>query len=169
MRTRLNTLEGKVDGFEQKLDDQQVIVNPPDPAPVLDMIREEGSAMRKEMTERIKVLSDMVESQPKPIVRQWRLSLFPEWDHTGSWKHFINWLFAATLGALLVGALYALGSQYMQRMHPAQTVTEVPSAPAGSGAPEVPSGKKGEMRTKKVRGNRVSDAKRISPDTSKMP
>lgn len=174
MRTRLATLEGEVNGFEQKLNDQQVIVHPPDLAPVLEMTREQGNIlreemaeatgnMRKEMTYSIRTLTDVVESQPKPIVRQWRISLFPERDHAGSWKHFINWLFGAILLALLVGAVYALGGRYIERMYPPQTdLPAVPSEPAGKGEP-LPAGKKGEMRIKRAR-----NAKRILPDSSKM-
>lgn len=129
LRTRLSGLEGKVDTFEQKLNDQQVIVQPPDLAPVLGAISEQGksqqaqseaevSALRAVTAEGIGRLSLAVEAQHKPIVRQWRLCFYPESDYSGNYKHFVNWLFVGCLLVLLIGVLYALGSQYLERRPP---------------------------------------------------
>lgn len=161
MRTRLAALEGKTGGFEQKLSDQQVIVHPPDLTPVANAVTKQGeglqskmetqvSAFRTEMEANIRRLALTVEAQPKPIVRQWRISLFPESDRSGSYKHFINWLFGGIVLALLVGVLYTLGRQYIGQMAP---------APADVGP--------GILKKEVI--HQHSGVKRIRPEPSKMP
>jgi len=189
MRTRLNALEGKMNGFEQTVADmigeQGSGLRKETAEAVGDMRKETAETvgnmrnellnavgemqqelsramgeMRKDMAEHTRALCHVVELQPKPIIRQWRISLFPERDHSGSWKHFINWLFGSIVLALLVGALYALGRQYMEQVHPAPAAeTMAPVAPAGSGLPPLQTGKTRERRTKK---------ERIPKDSSRM-
>ena len=140
----IKALEGRVTGFEQMLKDQQVVVQPPDLAPTFEEIRqlttetgvaasETVGAMQKEagamlgqirmvveqkLSEIGTVIDDRLAAQPKPIMRQWRLSLFPESDKAGSYKYFISWLFGGAVLALLVGALFLLGRQYLDKWHP---------------------------------------------------
>jgi hypothetical protein len=140
----IKALESKVTGFEQMLKDQQVVVQPPDLDPAFEEIRrltrETGEAASetigtvqekaRDMLDQVQVMvgqklseirtviDDRLAEQPKPIMRQWRVSLFPESDREGSYKYFINWLFGGMVLVLLVGALFLLGRQYLDKWHP---------------------------------------------------
>ncbi len=140
----IKALESRVTGFEQMLKDQQVIVQPPDLGPAFEEIRrltsETGETasetignvqekatdilnqvqvtVEQKLSEIRKVIDGRLAEQPKPIVRQWRVSLFPESDRAGSYKYFISWLFGGTVLVLLVGALFSLGRQYLDKWHP---------------------------------------------------
>jgi hypothetical protein len=144
MAATIKALEERVAGFEQMLKDQQVIVQPPDLASAFEEIRQltretgdaasetvgavqkEAGAMlgqirmvvEQKLSEIGTVINDRLAAQPKPVIRQWRVSLFPESDKAGSYKYFISWLFGGTVLALLVGALFLLGRQYLDKWHP---------------------------------------------------
>jgi hypothetical protein len=140
----IKALESKVTGFEQMLKDQQVVVQPPDLASAFEEIRQlttetgiaasetinivqkEAGAMlgqvrmvvEQKLSEIGTVIDGRLAEQPKPIMRQWRVSLFPESDREGSYKYFVNWLFGGTVLVLLVGALFLLGRQFLDKWHP---------------------------------------------------
>jgi hypothetical protein len=140
----IKALEGKVTGFEQLLKDQQVVVQPPDLDPAFGEIRrltrETGDAASqtigtvqekaRDMLDQVQVMvgqklseirtviDDRLAEQPKPVIKQWRISLFPDSDKTGSYKYFISWLFGGIVLALSVGALFSLGRQYLDKWHP---------------------------------------------------
>jgi hypothetical protein len=144
LRSSVDALEGRVAGFEQLLKDQQVIVQPPDLGPafgeIRQLTRETGVAVsetidsmqkgEREILDLVRVtvaqkLSEMqavidgrLAEQPKPVIRQWRVSLFPESDRAGSYKYFINWLFGGTALVLLVCTIFLLGRQYLDKWHP---------------------------------------------------
>ena len=98
----------RVEGFEQKLRDQQVIVQPPD-----------LSSLDRQIADGIVRVAETVDRQPKPVLRQVRLSIFPESDREGSYKFFIRWLFGGAVLVMLVGALFFLGRQFLYKWHPA--------------------------------------------------
>jgi len=140
----IKALEGKVTGFEHMLKDQQVVVQPPDLDPAFEEIRrltrETGEAASetigtvqekaRDMLDQVQVtvgqklseirtvIDDRLAEQPRPVIKQWRVSLFPESDKAGSYKYFIGWLFGGIVLALSVAALFSLGRQYLDKWHP---------------------------------------------------
>jgi hypothetical protein len=101
-------LRERVEEFEHKLRDQQVIVQPPD-----------FTSVERQIAEGLVQVAEAVEKQPKPVRRHVRISIFPESDREGSYKFFIRWLFGGTILALLVAALFFLGRQFLDNWHPA--------------------------------------------------
>ena len=89
LQTTIGDLQEKTSRFEQKLTDQQVI------APG--------------------VISAIVEAQPKNIIRQWRLSFFPDNDINGSFKHLVNKITLGMICFALIAAGYNLGLHYLDR------------------------------------------------------
>lgn len=148
----ITALEGKVTGFEQMLKDQQVVVQPPDLASAFEEIRQltketgvaasetinivqkEAGAMpgkvhamvEQKLSEIRTVIDGRLAEQPKPIIRHWRVSLFPESDRGGSYKYFISWLFGGTVLVVLVSALFLLGRQYLDKWHPSAEESKQP-------------------------------------------
>lgn len=122
-RIIIKEMNERVEGFEQKLRDQQVIVQPPDLGVLENSIqlqserlgeeRKRGmEAIVEQMGLGLQQVADAVERQPKPIHRHVRISFFPEY-HEGSYKYFIRWLFGGTILALSVLGLFVLGRQYL--------------------------------------------------------
>src|SRR5882672_9289920 len=122
----------KIDGFDQRLENLQVVAPPPDLEPVKDQLAEGVSGLNKEVkeamqgvqgtfTQHLKKLTDTLEAEPKPIVR--RISLFPENDYHGNYKYFIKALFLWSLGILALVLAYRLIQPYFDR----STSYQVPS------------------------------------------
>jgi hypothetical protein len=144
LRSAVDGLGATVTGFEQQLKDLKVVVQPPDLDAAFGEIRqlttetavtasETIASMQNEAKEMLDlvmvtvaqklsaiqaVIDGRLAEQPKPIMRQWRVSVFPESDRAGSYKYFIRWLFGGTVLVLLVGALFSLGRQYLDKWHP---------------------------------------------------
>jgi len=124
MNKTVAVLHEKIDKFDQRLENLQVVAPPPDLQPLKEQLAEGVSTfniqaketmegMQKVFTVQMQKITDTLAASPKPIVR--RLSLFPENDYHNHYKYFIKGLFLATVGVCLVGALYALGSQWLQQ------------------------------------------------------
>jgi hypothetical protein len=65
--SKFQELTQKIEGFETKLDKKQILTVPPSTAPITRLLTDFMDQIRK-----------IVAEQPKSIVRQWRLVLFPE-------------------------------------------------------------------------------------------
>jgi hypothetical protein len=101
---KVKELAGKVEGFDQKLDHQQVIAPPADTKP-----------LEKIVTGGLVDVARIVDGQPKNVIKQVRLLLFPETNAGQYYKiifgRLIPWVMA------LVGAtyLFMLGQQGIER------------------------------------------------------
>ncbi len=93
----IKELDQRVLGFEEKLRDQQVIVQPPDLG-LLD----------RQIADGLLRVAEAVEKQPKPIQREFKLWLFPEFSRFEYYRLFIRWVFGVILGALLIEKVYEL-------------------------------------------------------------
>lgn len=105
--TSIKELCQRIEEFEQKLRDQQVVIQPPD-----------LSSVERQIGEGLARVAETVDRQPKPVLRHIRVSFFPECDKEGSYKFFIRWLFGGTILVLLVGVLFFLGRQFLDKWHP---------------------------------------------------
>ena len=155
---KLGALEGRVAAFEQKLIDQQVIVEAPDLRPAFDLLKQqsdesaaavttameavqqavkeslqkleqatsqERADLQKVSETGLQAIADRLAQQPKPIIRQFRFSLFPENDREGHYKYFIKWVFGGTLLVMVIGALFFLGRQYLSEVVRAAPTNDV--------------------------------------------
>jgi hypothetical protein len=103
LQTTVKDLHTTTTGFEQKLADQQVIAPPAD-----------TTAIRELTGKAITEIAAIVEAQPKNVVKQWRLSFFPDNDRNGSFKHLINKCTLIIICVALILAGYSLGLRYLE-------------------------------------------------------
>jgi hypothetical protein len=114
-------LEEKVDAFGQKLADKKIGTE----EGLANMQLEIGDAVgwiRSELKQGLVQVAAATAAKPTPIVRQWRILLFPETDRGGSYKHFISWVFGGIVLVMLVWALFSLGREWVRRSRPADSV-----------------------------------------------
>jgi hypothetical protein len=120
LQTTVKELHTTTTGFEQKLADQKVIAPPADTTAIRELT---GKAMTE--------IAAIVEAQPKNVVKQWRLSFFPDNDRNGSFKHLINKFTLIILCAALILAAYSLALRYLE----IKDQRESASAPNGLSLP----------------------------------
>jgi hypothetical protein len=126
LRDKQADLQTRVEGFDQRLSDQTITAPPADTQPIQQLLQESMTSFRGEIKQGIDRVGALVEAQPKAIVRQTRILLFPESDRNGHFKYLIGKIFLALILIVLLGVLLNLGSQYIDRTHP----PSVPAAPA---------------------------------------
>ena len=87
----------------------------------LDKIDQRGAAISGQLndtlTTGLQKIHATLEAQPKPIIRQWRISFFPENDRQGSYRLFLNraTVVICILAVLIV--LFLLGSSWLNNIH----------------------------------------------------
>jgi len=100
---KLKELQEKVTGFEQKLETIHLTAPPVDVLPV-----------QKEVSRGIAAVAKIVEAQPKNVIRQFRLLVFPETNAGYYYKivfgRLIPWAFAFAGLVFLI----ALGNKYIE-------------------------------------------------------
>ncbi len=171
-------LNERIDRFDQRLEDLQVVAPPPDLQPLKEGILEFNQQAKETMEEMREVfrgqmqkIADTLAAEPRPIVR--RISLFPDNDYRGSYKYFIRGLFLATVGVCLVGALYALGSQWLEQRREERRLTRVPvqersmSFPERNYQPGAPSPAPGRAKKAGKRHREVDSVAAVSQDTGR--
>jgi hypothetical protein len=141
----IKTLEVRVQAFEQK----EIRIDPPDLGPLQEkidalpgvingeMIRvdeymrqqivAQGAELRNEATAGLSKIAAVVETQPKPIKREFRFSLFPEFSKEVHYRLFLRWLFGAILGAMVINGFF----QWLQRNESLPTTSVVESTANG--------------------------------------
>lgn len=124
LRDKLTDLQTKVDGFDQRLSDQIITAPPADTQAIQLLVQDGMTSFRGELKEGIGHVGTLIEAQPKAVVRQTRILLFPESDHNGNFKYLIGKIFLALILIVLLGVLLNLGSQYIDRTHPPHNVGE---------------------------------------------
>jgi len=136
LQTTIGDLQEKTSGFEQKLTDQQVIAPPADTTPIQELTGRAINTIQQDVKKQLGVISAIVEAQPKNVIKQWRLSFFPDNDINGSFKHLINKITLGMICFSLIAAGYKLGLHYMDRPvsasqapQPFGSVTPGPAAP----------------------------------------
>ena len=95
---KLNEVEIKVDGFNQKLENQQVMPPPVDTRP-LEKIAALGMVD----------MCQVVAKQPKSVIKQFRLQLFPETNSDRYYKIILPW----ALLFVIATYIYFLIKQWM--------------------------------------------------------
>src|ERR1700722_14937472 len=138
----IKTLEARVQAFEQK----EIRIDPPDLGPLTEkidalpgvingeMVRvdeymrrqidAQGAELRNEATAGLLKIAAATETQPKPIKREFRLSLFPELSKEMHYRLFFRWLFGAILGAMLIEGFF----QWLGRSESRPTASFIESA-----------------------------------------
>lgn len=144
LQATVKDLQDKTAGFEQKLTDQQVIAPPADTTPIQELTDRAISTIQQDVKKQLGVVSAIVEAQPKNVIKQWRLSFFPDNDFNGSFKHLVNKITLGMICITLIGAGYKLGLHYLDRPVSAaqaaapQTFGSAARGPAASEAPVPP-------------------------------
>lgn len=143
LRDSLENVCTRVDSLSQQLAAQPLIAPPPPPdlQPLRETLELGLASLRKEIADGIAKLStrvEAIEAQPKPIIRQFRLSLFSENDYQGNYKYFISRLFLSIVVITILAGSFALLRQHMDNNHlpgipppptsPAQPITPLPPA-----------------------------------------
>ena len=138
LQQQVAVLTEKVASFDQRLN-SQIVAPPVDTRPLeqqtekalaqttrfltaaLDKIDQRGAAISGQLNDTLKTglqkTNTILEAQPKPIIRQWRISFFPEPDRQGSYRLFLNRLtiVICILAALIV--LFLLGNIWLNNIH----------------------------------------------------
>jgi len=171
-------LQEKIDGFDRRLENLQVVAPPVDLGPLQEQMTESISAFNQQaketmegmqgaFTRQLQTLTDTLAAEPKPIVR--RISLFPENDRHGSYKYFIKALFLSILGFGLLAGLYALGQQWLDQRAAERSQVQVRPVylpeRAYPSAPQAPSST-GKVR-KAVKRRREVDSSGLGVDTGR--
>jgi len=136
LQTTVKELQTTTAGFEQKLTDQQVIAPPADTTAIQELtgtaiagmqeaVKTQLDAARCDTGNKMDHIASIVEAQPKAVVKQWRLSFFPDHDINGSFRHLINKCILALICIVLIGACYSLGLHYIE-MKDAALRTDTP-------------------------------------------
>jgi len=115
LQTTIGELQEKTSGFEQKLTGQQVIAPPADTTPIQELTGRAINTIQQDVKKQLGVISAIVEAQPKNVIKQWRLSFFPDNDINGSFKHLINKITMGMICFALIAAGYKLGLHYLDR------------------------------------------------------
>src|ERR1700744_3661257 len=105
LQTTIGDLREKTSGFEQKLTGQQVIAPAADTTAIEEGTGRAINTIQQDVRKQLDIISAIVEAQPKNVIRQWRLSFFPDNDINGSFKYLVN---KVTLGMICL-ALIAAG------------------------------------------------------------
>jgi len=124
MNSGIVALTGKVDAFDKRLEDLQVVAPPPDLQPVQNelaagvsglqiQVKEGMSGIQSVFTQHMQKLTAALEAQPKPIVR--RISFFSDNDYNGNYKYFIKACCLWTLGFLALVMIFKLVQPYFDR------------------------------------------------------
>jgi len=113
---KVGQLEKKVESFQEMLGKQKIIAPLADLAPVEKMVDQHMQAIHA-----------LVESQPKNVIRQVRLLLFPETNAGQYYRIVFGRLIPWTLGLILATYGFSLGQQYIQEssaIHERQLVND---------------------------------------------
>jgi hypothetical protein len=100
----VKVLAGRVEGFEEKLTHQKVIAQPADTKPLEKIV---ASGMAE--------ISGIVENQPKKVIKQVRLLLFPETNAGQYYKIVFGRLMPWALGLILATYGFNLGKRFIER------------------------------------------------------
>ncbi|HEY4290589.1 MAG TPA: hypothetical protein VGN00_25990 [Puia sp.] len=122
LQTTIGDLQEKTAGFEQKLTGQQVIAPPADIAPIQELTASAINTIQQNVKKQLEIIAAIVENQPKNVIKQWRVSLFPDNDINGSFKHLVNKITLGMICFALIAAGYKLGLHYLDRPVPALQV-----------------------------------------------
>lgn len=155
-------LQEKVNGFDQRLADQKIEAPPADTTAIqqvttdgMEKIAALLAADREKIntiiSEKFEKFIAIVEAQPKPIVRQLRFVFFPEHDHNGMYRFFLNRILGSFIILAIIAALFTLGRDYLNRPSdpfsssntnspPSMQshTSELPRTKSGSGQPHHP-------------------------------
>jgi hypothetical protein len=115
LQVTIGDLREKTSGFEQKLTDQQVIAPPADTTSIQELAERAINTIRQDVKKQLDLVSVIVEAQPKNVIKQWRLSFFPDNDINGSFKHLINKITLGMICLAFIAAGYKLGLHYLDR------------------------------------------------------
>jgi hypothetical protein len=138
LNDQVQTLQTRVEELCHQSADQLAKVAPPDLGPIHESmeqgfvsIRQGTAAIQQEISATSKLITAarMEITANKSIVRQYRLSLFPENDYNGHYKYFIKWMFMTIVILVLIAGVYAFISQYSANPQSQQTSSQ-PQAPA---------------------------------------
>jgi hypothetical protein len=66
------------------------------------------------VTEGVKQVSQLVEAQPKAVVRQWRFLFYPEDYKERNYKYLVRAIMLTSLGIVLAFFLYSIGTMALQ-------------------------------------------------------
>jgi hypothetical protein len=146
----VKALEARVHAFEEK----EIRIEPPNLEPLkekvdelqgainVEMIRVDENMgqqinaqcgeLRRETAAGLLKIAAAVEVQPKPIKREFRLSLFPEFSKEVHYRLFMRWLFGALLGAMVIEGFF----EWLQRYESTPRSSVVESAANGIGLPD---------------------------------
>jgi len=131
VKSGMATLTEKVEKIDRRLD-EQVVAAPADTQPIQQIITEGHQKIEKSLTERhddmkkmvakmvaeeFQKVSAIVEAQPKPNVRQFRLILFPENDYHGYYKFFVTRLLMWLTILAGIAVLSHLGMHWLDNIH----------------------------------------------------
>ncbi|HET6256227.1 MAG TPA: hypothetical protein VFE32_19270 [Puia sp.] len=94
----------KVDTFDKKLTNLQVVAPAPDTRP---MVAKQAEFLQK--------LTAILEAQPKSVVRQFRFLLFPSDNADHYYRIIFGRLFGWAVLILVCTYLFSLGQQYIER------------------------------------------------------
>jgi hypothetical protein len=145
MARTVKALEARVHAFEEK----EIRIEPPNLESLKEKVDELPAAingemmrvdenmgqrivaqcaeLRRETTAGLLKIAAAVEVQPKPIKREFRLSLFPEFSKEVHYRLFMRWLFGAILGAMVINGFF----QWLQRNESLPTTSVVESTANG--------------------------------------
>ena len=140
LQTTIGDLQEKTSGFEQKLTGQQVIAPPADTTPIQELTDRAINTIQQDVKKQVGIISAIVEAQPKNVIKQWRLSFFPDNDFHGNFKHLVNKITLGMICLALVAAGYKLGLHYLDRpvsASQADAPKTFGSATPGPAAPDV--------------------------------
>jgi hypothetical protein len=115
LQTTIGDLQEKTSGFEQKLTEQQVIAPPADTTAIRELTGGAINSIQQDVKDQLGIISAIVEAQPKNVIKQWRLSIFPDNDLNGSFKHLVNKITLGMICFALIAAGYKLGLHYLDR------------------------------------------------------
>jgi hypothetical protein len=101
---KVKELTGKVDGFDQKLGQQKVIAPPADTKP-----------LEKIVSSGVVDIARIVQEQPKNVIKQIRLLLFPETNAGQYYKIIFGRLIPWALALVLATYGFILGQQAIER------------------------------------------------------
>ena len=104
----------KVDGFDQRLQEQKVIVSPVDTGPIEEAVNTNIGKAGSALAEGLVRINETLERQPKPIVRQFKFSLLPDGDPYGNNRKLYYKIMWWLYGLLFLVMLFRLGTNYIE-------------------------------------------------------
>jgi hypothetical protein len=161
MKGLVSGLEERVGVFERQLREQTVVAPPADVEPVKEVVAGGLELLRGEQSAGMQRIAAILEGQPKNVVKQWRVSFFPDNGRMDYGLLVRKLAFVAILG-MVVTSLFVWGCRWLDRYYAYREVSEkavvatprktVGGAPGQNGrGPERTVGLPGSSRTRKER------------------